>query len=134
MRLLFIAMASFAAISSASAQGTISVTRPAGAGFSVTTGIGSSATLTTHPPAPPPAFTNRGGIVGLFPYVPEPTEKKKDDGTSYDRAAPKAPAPTPSPYQAANSIGRDRIESPHDAAFSKDNYFRQQEEKANAGR
>jgi hypothetical protein len=134
MRLLFVAMASFAAISSASAQGTISVTRPAGVGFSVTTGIGSSATLTTHPPALPPAFTNRGGIVGLFPYVPEPTERKKDDNTSYDRAAPKAPAPTPSPYQAANSIGRDRIESPHDAAFSKDNYFRQQEEKASAGR
>ncbi len=134
MRLLFVAMASFAAISSASAQGTISVTRPAGVGFSVTTGIGSGAALTTHPPAPPPAFTNRGGIVGVFSYVPEPT-LRKDDGTSdKDRAAPKAPAPTPSPYQAANSIGRDRIESPHDAAFSKDNYFRQQEDKARAGR
>jgi hypothetical protein len=31
-------------------------------------------------------------------------------------------------------IGRDRIESPHDAAFSKDNYFRQQEEKARTAR
>jgi hypothetical protein len=131
MRLLFVASASLVGIASASAQGTISVTRPAGVGFSVTTGIGSSATLTTHPPAPPPAFTNRGGIVGLFSYVPVPAEK--DDGEK-DRAAPKAPPQPLSPYQAANSIGRDRIESPHDAAFSKDNYFRQQEEKARAGR
>ena len=130
MRLLFVALASLAGIASASAQGTISVTRPAGVGFSVTTGIGSSATLTTHPPAPPPAFTNRGGIVGLFSYVPTPTGKQEDRQSDDDRARALAPKPTPSPYQAANSIGRDRIESPHDAAFSKDNYFRQQQEKA----
>jgi hypothetical protein len=133
MRLLFTAVASLAAITSANAQGISSVTRPAGIGFSVTTGIGSSATLTTHPPAPPPAFTTSHPIVGLFPYVPGP--RRQDDRQSdEDRARASAPKPTPSPYQAANSIGRDRVESPHDAAFSKDNYFRQQEEKARAGR
>ncbi len=133
MRLLFIAMVSFAAISTASAQGTISVTRPASVGFSVTTGIGSSATLTTHPPAPPPAFTSHP-IVGLFSYVPEPAEKK-EGGTRDQYGAPaRAQAPTRSPYQESNAIGRDRVESPHDAAFSKDNYFRQQEEKALGGR
>ena len=134
MRLLFAAVASLAAITSANAQGTSSVTRPAGVGFSVTTGIGSSATLTTHPPAPPPAFTTSHPIVGLFSYVPAPTGKQDDRQSDDDRARVPAPKPTQSPYQAANSIGRDRIESPHDAAFSKDNYFRQQEEKARAGR
>jgi hypothetical protein len=134
MRLLFVVLASLAGICSAGAQGVSSVTRPAGASFSVTTGIGSSATLTTHPPAPPPAFTTSHPIVGLFPYVPEPIRKQDDRQSDDDRARAPSPKPTPSPYQAANSIGRDRIESPHDAAFSKDNYFRQQEEKARAGR
>jgi hypothetical protein len=128
MRLLFALTTLFAAISSANAQGTISVTRPAGVGFSITSGIGSSATLTTHPPDPPPAFTSVP-IVGLFSYVPVPTEKKEGGTSDRTRAPPKQSSP-PSAYQAANSIGRDRIESPHDAAFSKDNYFRQQEEGA----
>jgi len=134
MRLLFAAVASLAAISSASAQGTISVTRPAGVGFSVTTGIGSSATLTTHPPAPPPAFTNKARIIGLFPYVPEPAERKEGGTPDQYGASTKTPKPLPSRYQESNAIGRDRVESPHDAAFSKDNYFRQQEEKALGGR
>ena len=133
MRLLFAVIASLAAIPSATAQGTITVTRPAGVGFSVTTGIGSSATLTTHPPAPPPDFTKSVPIVGLFSYVPVPTEKK-DKGTGDKSAVAPKPRRVPSAYEAANSIGRDRIESPHDAAFSNDNYFRQQEENAQAGR
>jgi hypothetical protein len=133
MRLLFAVIASLAAISSASAQGTNTVTRPAGVGFSVTTGIGSSATLTTHPPAPPPAFTKSVPIVGLFSYVPVPVERDDEGRGDKTREAPKPPR-TPSAYEAANSIGRDRIESPHDAAFSKDNYFRQLEDSAGAGR
>ena len=128
MRLVLILATSFVAISSASAQGTISVTRPAGAGFSVTTGIGSSASVTTHPPDPAPAFTNKARIIGLFPYVPAPTEKKEDGARDLQRPALKPPA-RPSAYQAANTIGRDRIDSPHDAAFSKDNYFRQQQDR-----
>ena len=131
MRPLVVAIVLCAAISSARAQGTITVTRPAGVGFSVTTGIGSSATLTTHPPAPPPAFTNKARIIGLFPYVPVPAEKKDEGDTDKDRAVPKAPSP---PVQTSNMIGRDRIESPHDAAFSKDNYFRQQEDMKRSGR
>jgi hypothetical protein len=126
MRLLFALTASLAAIASANAQGTISVTRPASVGFRVTSGIGSSATLTTHPPAPPPDFTNKARITGLFPYVPEPVERKDEGTGDKTRETPKQPSP-PSAYQAANSIGRDRIESPQDAAFSKDNYFRQRE-------
>jgi hypothetical protein len=132
MRLLFAVIASFAAISSAGAQGTNTVTRPAGVGFSVTTGIGSSATLTTHPPALPPAFTKSVPIVGLFSYVPVPVERNDEGRGDKTREAPKPPPP-PSAYEAANSIGRDRIESPHDAAFSKDNYFRQLEDNARAG-
>ncbi len=132
MRCLLAIVTSLAAISSASAQGTISVTRPAGVGFSVTTGIGSRATLTTHPPAPPPDFTSHP-MVGLFSYVPVPTERNEEGPSDKSREAPKPPR-LPSAYEAANSIGRDRIESPHDAAFSNDNYFRQQEEKAKAGR
>ena len=132
MRLLLAIITSLAAISSANAQGTISVTRPAGVGFSVTTGIGSSAKLTTHPPDPPPAFTSVP-MVGLFSYVPVPIEKKDEGPGDKTRAPPKPPSP-PSAYQAANTISRDRIESPHDAAFSNDNYFRQQEEKARAAR
>jgi hypothetical protein len=130
MRLFFIAVGSLAAISSANAQGTISVTRPAGVGFSVTTGIGSSATLTTHPAAPPPDFTFKPRITGLMPYVPDEADKRGDRSGGIDRARPRPPKPPPSPYETANAIGRDRVESPHDAAFSKDNYFRQQEEKA----
>src|SRR3954447_14227763 len=122
MRLLIVIIASFA-ISGANAQGTISVTRPAGVGFSVVTGIGSSATLTTHPASPPPAFNDKAPIIGLFPYVPKPIEKKDDGVHDKDRAKVSRPPPA----QTAHMIGRDRIESPHDAAFSKDNYFRQQE-------
>jgi len=132
MRLLLAVITSLAAISSASAQGTISVTRPAGVGFSVTTGIGSRASLTTHPPDPPPAFTSVP-MVGLFSYVPVPIEKKDESTGDKTRAPPKPPSP-PSAYQAANTISRDRIESPHDAAFNSNNYFRQQEEKARAAR
>jgi hypothetical protein len=132
MRLLLAVITSLAAISSASAQGTISVTRPAGVGFSVTTGIGSRASLTTHPPDPPPAFTSVP-MVGLFSYVPVPIEKKDERAGDKARAPPKPPSP-PSAYQAANTISRDRIESPHDAAFNSNNYFRQQEEKARAAR
>ena len=130
MRLLITVIAS-SAISAAHAQGTISVTRPAGVGFSVVTGIGSSATLTTHPAPPPPAFTDKARIVGLFPYVPTPTEKKDDSVRDKDRVTVVRPQPA---AQTANMIGRDRIESPHDAAFSKDNYFRQQEERARTAR
>jgi len=132
MRLLLAVITSLAAISSASAQGTISVTRPAGVGFSVTTGIGSRASLTTHPPDPPPAFTSVP-MVGLFSYVPVPIEKKDERAGDKTRAPPKPPSP-PSAYQAANTISRDRIESPHDAAFNSNNYFHQQEEKARAAR
>ena len=132
MRLLFAVITSLTAISSASAQGTISVTRPAGVGFSVTTGIGSSATLTTHPPAPPTDFVSHP-MVGLYSYVPAPTGKNAEEPSDKSREAPKPPR-VPSAYEAANSIGRDRIDSPHDAAFSKDNYFSQQEEKARAAR
>jgi hypothetical protein len=95
MRLLLIVTASFAAISSANAQGTTSVTRPASVGFGVTTGIGSSATLTTHPPDPPPSFTSVP-IVGLLSYVPVPTEKK-EEGRRHKRQDPrtaKAAKPT----------------------------------------
>jgi len=130
MRLLIAIIASFA-IPAAHAQGTISVTRPAGVGFSVVTGIGSSATLTTHPAPPPPAFTDKARIIGLFPYVPKPGEKKDDGVRDKDRAPVSRPPPR---AQTANMIGRDRIESPHDAAFNKDNYFRQQEERARATR
>jgi hypothetical protein len=133
MRLLFAVIASLAAISSARAQGPITVTRPGGVGFSVTAGIGSSATLTTHPPAPPPHFTRSVPIVGLFSYVPVPVEKNDEGTGDKSRQTPKPPR-VPSAYEAANSIGRDRIESPHDAAFSKDNYFRQLEDSAPAGR
>jgi hypothetical protein len=133
MRIVLIVLFWLAGAWAAAAQGTITVTRPAGTSFSVTTGIGSSATLITHPPAPPPAFTTSVPIVGLFSYVPVPTEKK-DEGRPSDEDRAKQPKPAPSAYQAANAIGRDRTDSPHDSAFRKDNYFRQQEEKARAGR
>jgi hypothetical protein len=129
LRLLFAAFVACAANSSAMAQGTVSVTRPAGVGFSVSTGIGSSATLTTHAPDPPSDFKGKARITGLLPYVPEPA-KKKDEGDK-DHAVAKVSG---APIQTSNMIRRDRIESPHDAAFSKDNYFRQQEDARRSGR
>jgi len=133
MRVVLIALCVLAGASAAAAQGTITVIRPAGVGFSVTTGIGSRATLITHPPDPPSPFVGKARFVGLYAYVPVPVDKK-DTGRPSDEDRAKQPKPAPSAYQAANAIGRDRTDSPHDSAFSNDDYFRQQEEKPREGR
>jgi len=112
----------------ATAQGVSSVTRPAGTNFSVTTGIGSSSSVTTHPPLPGTnTSSNATPIVGLFPYVPD--ENKDTAGPSVEdlehakpAGAPRVPPPR-SAYQESNAIGRDRVESPHDAAFNENNVF-----------
>ena len=114
----------------AAAQGVSSVVRPAGTNFSVTTGIGSSASVTTHAPLPGTNTSNNATpIVGLFPYVPDDRrskDKAAPGDTDLEQAKPAAAAPKPPPrsaYQESNAIGRERVESPHDAAFNADNVF-----------
>src|SRR5947209_3885558 len=112
MRALIV-MALTALSSAAVAQGTTSTNRPAGTDFSVTTGIGSSAAVTTHKVEPGPPL---GGspIYGLYQSLPD-NEGKPDSG-KLDRVKPidSGAGPAPSIPEGPNAIARDRIESPQD--------------------
>jgi len=96
------------------AQGTTSTNRPAGTDFSVTTGIGSSATVTTHKAEPGPP---RGGspIYGLYQSLPDVGEGHKDN-SKLDHVKPSETGERPAASAPAgpNAIARDRIESPQD--------------------
>ena len=104
----------FAPMSVANAQGTTTTTRPAGTDFSVTTGIGSSASATTHKVEPGPPREG-SPIYGLF-QSPDESESNPDAG-KIDQAKPVDSGVRPSPSQVPdgpNAIARDRIESPQD--------------------
>jgi hypothetical protein len=100
--------------SKAIAQGTTSTNRPAGTDFSVTTGVGSSSSVTTHKAEPGPPL---GGspIYGIYQSLPEEKEGKPDEG-NIDQAKPveSGAQPRPSSPEGPNAIARDRIESPQD--------------------
>jgi hypothetical protein len=103
-----------AAAPPANAQGTTSTNRSAGSDFSVTTGIGSSATVTTHKVEPGPP---RGGssIDGLDQSLPDddqgkPNNSKLDSVKPVDTGARSVPSSSGGP----NAIARDRVESPQD--------------------
>src|SRR5436853_4526861 len=70
--------------------------RPAGTNSSVTTGIGSSSSVTTHPPLPGTnTTTNATPIPGLFPYVPDDRDKSDQAGPAVEdleHAKPKGAA------------------------------------------
>jgi hypothetical protein len=98
----------------AAAQGTTTTNRPAGTDFSVTTGIGSSASTTTHKVEPGPPREG-SPIYGLYQSLPDESEGGPDKG-KIDRVKPTgrgAPSP-PSAPEGRNAIARDRIESPQD--------------------
>lgn len=95
------------------AQGTTSTNRPAGTDFSVTTGIGSSASTTTHKVEPGPPREG-SPIYGLYQSLPDegeggPDKGKIDQVKPTGQGAPRPPAP-----EGPNAIARDRIESPQD--------------------
>jgi hypothetical protein len=98
--------------SSVMAQGTTTTTRPAGTDFSVTTGIGSSTSATTHQVEP--SLPREGSpIYGLFQSLPDegeggPDRGRIDQGKPAEWGAP----PSPSIPEGPNAIARDRIESP----------------------
>ena len=124
--LLLSAIAVLTPTAPAAAQGVSSVLRPAGTDFSVTTGIGTSSTLTSHPPLQFPPATRAVPIIGLFPYVPDEKQGKGQNEEDREHGEPAAaPRHAPSPYQESNTIARDRIESPHDSAFNEHNVFRE---------
>ncbi len=119
MRLILLQAFAFVAApialpSIATAQATTSTNRPAGTDFSVTTGIGSSASVTTHKFGPGPP---RGGspIYGLYQSLPDESEAKAEEG-KIDQVKPAGPGPLPAPSipDGPNAIARDRIESPQD--------------------
>jgi hypothetical protein len=98
----------------ATAQRTTTTTRPAGTDFSVTTGIGSSASTTTHKVEPGPPREG-SPIYGLYQSLPDEGEGGPDK-SKIDQAKPAgqgAPPPMPTP-EGPNAIARDRIESPQD--------------------
>jgi len=102
-----------AAASAADAQGTTSTNRPAGTDFSVTTGIGSSATTTTHQVEPGP-LRSGSPIYGLYQSLPD-EQQDKPDGRELDRGKPDTgERPAQSVPDGPNAIARDRIESPQD--------------------
>ena len=120
MRLTFtlaglIAATLLAPMSVADAQGTTTTTRPAGTDFSVTTGIGSSASATTHKVEPGPP-RNGSPIYGLF-QSPDESESNPD-AARIDQAKPvdsgARPLSLPQQPDGPNAIARDRIESPQD--------------------
>jgi hypothetical protein len=98
-------------LAAANAQGT---NRPAGSDFSVTTGIGSSATITTHKADPGPP---RGGspIYGLYQSLSD-DDPGKPDNSKLDHVRPTETGERPAASVPAgpNTIARDRIESPQD--------------------
>ena len=102
------------ASSAANAQGTTSTNRPAGSDFSVTTGIGSSATVTTHAvePGPPGGGSSIGGLDQSLPD----DDRSKPDNSKLDRVKPvdTGVRPAPSSSGGPNAIARDRVESPQD--------------------
>jgi hypothetical protein len=109
----FVVVAMTTVSSVANAQGTTSTNRPAGTNFSVTTGIGSSATVTTHKVEPGPPI---GGspIYGIDQSLPDEKEAKPDGELDRAKPADASAQPAPSIPEGPNEIARDRIESPQD--------------------
>jgi hypothetical protein len=103
------------------AQGTISVNRPLGTDFSVTTGIGSSATVTTHAPLPGPPLSGKPPVTGLYQSLPEEPEQEAKVSNDTPRWSDRSATAIVS--EGPNAIARDRVESPHDAAFDENNVF-----------
>jgi len=98
----------------AAAQGTTTTNRPAGTDFSVTTGIGSSASTTTHKVGPGPPREG-SPIYGLYQSLPDEGEGGPDK-SQIDQVKPTgqgAPPQPPAP-EGPNAIARDRVESPQD--------------------
>jgi hypothetical protein len=98
----------------ANAQGTTSTNRPAGTDFSVSTGIGSGSTVTTHEAEPGPP---RGGspVSGVYQSLPD-EDQGKPDSSKIDHVKPTdtGERPTVSVPRGPNAIARDRVESPQD--------------------
>jgi hypothetical protein len=114
MPVIAVLAALIASPSVATAQGTTTTNRPAGTDFSVTTGIGSSASTTTHKVEPGPPREG-SPIYGLYQSLPDEGEGGPDN-SQIDQAKPTGqgtPSPPPAP-EGPNAIARDRIESPQD--------------------